>query len=54
MAEEHSDFILGFISGSRVVEKPEFLFLTPGVQMQAGGNPLGRVTVSELKFTISK
>lgn len=37
MAEEYSDFVLGFISGSRVVDKPEFLYLTPGVQMQAEG-----------------
>lgn len=37
MAEDHSDFVLGFISGSRITEKPEFLHLTPGVQMQAGG-----------------
>ncbi|XP_053123800.1 uridine 5'-monophosphate synthase isoform X2 [Hemicordylus capensis] len=38
MAEEHSDFVFGFISGSRVAERPEFLHLTPGVQMQAGGD----------------
>uniref|UniRef100_A0A8D2Q5W9 Orotidine 5'-phosphate decarboxylase n=2 Tax=Varanus komodoensis TaxID=61221 RepID=A0A8D2Q5W9_VARKO len=42
MAEEHSDFVLGFISGSRIVEKPEFLHLTPGVQMQVGGDSLGQ------------
>ncbi|XP_061465030.1 uridine 5'-monophosphate synthase isoform X1 [Rhineura floridana] len=46
MAEEHSDFVLGFISGSRIVEKPEFLHLTPGVQMQAGGDSLGQKYLS--------
>ncbi|XP_048339730.1 uridine 5'-monophosphate synthase [Sphaerodactylus townsendi] len=46
MAEEHSDFVLGFISGSRIVEKPEFLHMTPGVQMQAGGDSLGQKYLS--------
>lgn len=38
MAEDNSDFVFGFISGSRVSNKPEFLHLTPGVQLQTGGN----------------
>ncbi|KAI5948565.1 Uridine 5'-monophosphate synthase [Manis javanica] len=42
MAEEHSDFVVGFISGSRVSMKPEFLHLTPGVQLEAGGDNLGQ------------
>ncbi|XP_034985242.1 uridine 5'-monophosphate synthase isoform X1 [Zootoca vivipara] len=46
MAEEHSDFILGFISGSRIIDKPEFLHLTPGVQMLAGGDKLGQKYLS--------
>lgn len=40
MAEEHSKFVIGFISGSRVSMKPEFLHLTPGVQLEAGGKPI--------------
>lgn len=40
MAEEHSEFVVGFISGSRVSMKPEFLHLTPGVQLEAGGKPI--------------
>lgn len=40
MAEEHSEFVIGFISGSRVSMKPEFLHLTPGVQLEAGGKPI--------------
>ncbi|XP_055252986.1 uridine 5'-monophosphate synthase [Moschus berezovskii] len=42
MAEEHSEFVVGFISGSRVSMKPEFLHLTPGVQLEAGGDNLGQ------------
>ncbi|XP_074857082.1 uridine 5'-monophosphate synthase [Carettochelys insculpta] len=46
MAEENSDFVFGFISGSRVSRKPEFLHLTPGVQMEAGGDNLGQKYLS--------
>ncbi|XP_008512925.2 uridine 5'-monophosphate synthase [Equus przewalskii] len=42
MAEEHPEFVVGFISGSRVSMKPEFLHLTPGVQLEAGGDNLGQ------------
>ncbi|XP_029461106.1 uridine 5'-monophosphate synthase [Rhinatrema bivittatum] len=41
MAEENRDFVFGFISASRVSSRPEFLHLTPGVQMQAGGECAG-------------
>nr|XP_024656007.1 uridine 5'-monophosphate synthase-like [Maylandia zebra] len=39
MAEEHSDSVMGFICGSKLTERPEFIHMTPGVQMQAGGGP---------------
>ncbi|XP_077392776.1 uridine 5'-monophosphate synthase [Festucalex cinctus] len=42
MAEEHSDFVIGFICGSKITERPEFLHMTPGVRMQAGGDLLGQ------------
>ncbi|KAM6161403.1 uridine 5'-monophosphate synthase [Erethizon dorsatum] len=42
MAEHHYEFVIGFISGSRVSMKPEFLHLTPGVQLEAGGDHLGQ------------
>ncbi|KAG8432162.1 hypothetical protein GDO86_016704 [Hymenochirus boettgeri] len=42
IAEDHMDFVFGFISGHRVSSKPELLHLTPGVQMQAGGDGLGQ------------
>lgn len=37
MAEEQSDFVFGFICGSKISTRPEFIHMTPGVQMQAGG-----------------
>lgn len=44
MAEEHSDFVIGFICGSKISERPEFIHMTPGVQMQAGGTCVGFLT----------
>ncbi|TDH07102.1 hypothetical protein EPR50_G00120280 [Perca flavescens] len=42
MAEEQSDFVIGFICGSKITQRPEFIHMTPGVQMQAGGDGLGQ------------
>lgn len=42
MAEQQSDFVMGFICGSKVSDRPEFIHMTPGVQMQAGGDVLGQ------------
>ncbi|XP_036401637.1 uridine 5'-monophosphate synthase [Megalops cyprinoides] len=42
MAEEHSDFVFGFISGQKISSKPQFVHMTPGVQMQSGGDDLGQ------------
>ncbi|MBN3300949.1 UMPS synthase, partial [Amia calva] len=46
MAEEHSDFVFGFISGSKISTKRQFLHMTPGVQMHSGGDALGQQYVS--------
>lgn len=37
MAEQQSDFVMGFICGSKISDRPEFVHMTPGVQMQEGG-----------------
>ncbi|KAG7241740.1 hypothetical protein INR49_025205 [Caranx melampygus] len=42
MAEEQSDFVIGFICGSKITNRPEFIHMTPGVQMQAGGDKMGQ------------
>ncbi|XP_050975639.1 uridine 5'-monophosphate synthase isoform X2 [Labeo rohita] len=42
MAEDHTDFVFGFISGSKISEKPSLVHMTPGVQMQTGGDGLGQ------------
>ncbi|XP_029385916.1 uridine 5'-monophosphate synthase [Echeneis naucrates] len=42
MAEEDSDFVFGFICGSAFSMRPEFIHMTPGVQLEAGGDVLGQ------------
>lgn len=42
MADDHPDFVIGFISGSKVSSKPEHVHMTPGVQLQSGGDALGQ------------
>ncbi|KAF7666031.1 hypothetical protein LDENG_00122840 [Lucifuga dentata] len=42
MAEEQSDFVIGFICGSKITKRPEFIHMTPGVQMKTGGDMLGQ------------
>ncbi|CAL1582700.1 unnamed protein product [Knipowitschia caucasica] len=42
MAEENSDFVMGFICGGKLTTRPEFIHMTPGVQLQSGGDGLGQ------------
>ncbi|XP_044073355.1 uridine 5'-monophosphate synthase [Siniperca chuatsi] len=42
MAEEQANFVIGFICGSKISKRPEFIHMTPGVQMHAGGDALGQ------------
>lgn len=54
MAEEHSDFVIGFICGTKLTERPEFIHMTPGVQMQAGGDLLGQQYTTPEEVIYSK
>lgn len=49
MAEDHADFVFGFICGSRISSKPEFIHMTPGVHMQSGGDAL-QMQIAALKM----
>ena len=42
MAEDNSDFVIGFISTSKVSKNPAFIHMTPGVKLQPGGDTLGQ------------
>lgn len=41
-AQEHAEFVIGFISTKRLVDEPAFIHMTPGVQLQKGGDALGQ------------
>ncbi|CAN8027735.1 unnamed protein product [Ixodes persulcatus] len=42
MGEDVPDFVLGFVSQSRVSDKPNFVLMTPGVQIDTAGDALGQ------------
>lgn len=57
-AEEHADFVIGFISTRKLTNTPSFIHMTPGVQMQSGSDRLGQQyltpqkVIAELKSDI--
>ena len=42
MAKDHQDFVMGFISMRRLVEEPDFVYLSPGVNLSTTGDALGQ------------
>lgn len=42
MAEQHSDFVVGFICQEKLVDDPRFIHMTPGVKLSEGTDPLGQ------------
>ncbi|MBB65209.1 MAG: orotidine-5'-phosphate decarboxylase [Waddliaceae bacterium] len=45
LAKEHADFVMGFIAQQRLVSEEEYpgmIHMTPGVQLQEGGDALGQ------------
>ncbi len=42
LAEEHSDFVGGFISMKQVTKDPAFIHMTPGIQLQENKDALGQ------------
>ncbi|MBI2809666.1 MAG: orotidine-5'-phosphate decarboxylase [Candidatus Melainabacteria bacterium] len=42
MAEQHPDFVIGFICLRKLSDNPNWIYFTPGVQLAAGGDPLGQ------------
>ncbi|KAM4608423.1 uridine 5'-monophosphate synthase-like isoform 3-T4 [Polymixia lowei] len=54
LAEEQADFVFGFICGSKISKRPEFIHMTPGVQIQAGGDGLGQQYTSPEEVICNK
>jgi uridine monophosphate synthetase len=42
MAEDHPDFVIGFISLKKLSDDPRWIYMTPGVQLTSGKDPLGQ------------
>ncbi|CAG2226515.1 UMPS [Mytilus edulis] len=42
MAEDHKDFVIGFICQSRLIDDYNFVHMTPGVKLSEGGDSLGQ------------
>ncbi|MDP3971272.1 MAG: orotidine-5'-phosphate decarboxylase [bacterium] len=40
MAEEYSDFVIGFIGMKKLIDDPKFITMTPGVKLGGGGDGL--------------
>ncbi len=41
-AQEHAEFVIGFICISKLTDEPAFIHMTPGVQLQEGKDNLGQ------------
>jgi orotidine 5'-phosphate decarboxylase subfamily 1 len=42
MAKQHKDFVFGFIAQNRLLDDPDFIYMTPGVNLEANGDHLGQ------------
>jgi orotidine 5'-phosphate decarboxylase subfamily 1 len=42
MAQEHKDFVIGFITMKKLLDDPCFINMTPGVKLVQGGDNLGQ------------
>lgn len=41
-AQEHAEFVIGFICTKKLTDQPAFIHMTPGVQLQIGRDALGQ------------
>lgn len=42
LAEQHADFVFGFITQHAISTDPHWLYLTPGIKLSEGGDELGQ------------
>lgn len=54
MAKAHKDFVIGFISLSCLVDDPQFIHMTPGVQLSARGDNLGQQYLTPTEVIINR
>jgi uridine monophosphate synthetase len=46
MAEQHADFVIGFIAMGQLNNNPAWIYLTPGIHMASNGDAMGQQYVS--------
>jgi orotidine 5'-phosphate decarboxylase subfamily 1 len=46
MAKSFEEFVIGFISQRRLSDEPHWIYMTPGVQLNVGGDKLGQQYVT--------
>ncbi len=49
MAEQHPEFVIGFISQRKLSPTSDWIYLTPGVQLNSSGDALGQQYVTPTK-----
>ena len=42
MAKDNGDFVMGFVSQRRLVDTPDFVYMSPGVNLSSAGDALGQ------------
>lgn len=52
MAEQFPEFVFGFISQRKLSDDPQWIYMTPGVQMAAKGDALGQQYITPKKAII--
>lgn len=52
MAEQFPEFVMGFIAQHRLNADPQWLYMTPGVQLESKGDPLGQQYVTPEKAIV--
>lgn len=54
LAQEHADFVMGFICQQRLVEDPRFIHFTPGIHLVKTGDRLGQHYTSPEEAILTK
>lgn len=42
MAKQNKDFVMGFIAQNKLLDDPDFIYMTPGVSLESSGDNLGQ------------
>src|SRR3989338_6622027 len=54
MAKQHRDFVVGFVAQHRLIDDPDFLYFTPGIQLANKSDALGQQYVTPEQAIIER